>query len=240
MNKDKNMRLLPIQGAYNMRDLGGYTTQEGKQVKWGKLLRSGDLNELTVKDLQYLNNFPLLTDIDFRSLPEKENAPDKYPQSLKEYIWLPIDAGDMSNIKITDISLIPRMMEEAYRTIIRKFQDEYKTFFRILAENRHAPLLFHCSAGKDRTGIAAALVLSALGVNRTVVMEDYMLSAEYIKGKYDFLIRMQPALEPLTTVHPEYLKAAFDVIDEEFGGIESFLTHNLEADISKLKELYTE
>lgn len=240
MKKDKNMRLLPIQGAYNMRDLGGYTTQENKQVKWGKLLRSGDLNELTVKDLQYLDNFPLLTDIDFRSLPEKENAPDKYPQSLKKYIWLPIDAGDMSDIKITETSQIPLMMKEAYRTIIRKFQNEYKTFFRILAENGRTPLLFHCSAGKDRTGIAAALILSALEVDRSVVMEDYMLSAEYIKGKYDFLIRMQPALEPLTTVRPEYLKAAFEVIDEEFGGIESFLTHNLEVDIPKLKELYTE
>lgn len=240
MKKDKNMRLLPIQGAYNMRDLGGYPTKDGKQVKWNKLLRSGDLNELTVKDLQYLNGIPLLTDIDFRSLPEEKNAPDKFPQSLKEYVRLPIDAGDMSDIKITDTSLIPQMMEEAYRTIIRKFQNEYKTFFRILAEDGRTPLLFHCSAGKDRTGIAAALILSALGVDRDIIRKDYMLSAEYIKGKYDFLVRMQPALEPLTTVRPEYLEAAFQTIDEEFGGIGSFLTHNLEADIPQLKELYTE
>ena len=98
-------------------------------------------------------------------------------ESLKEYVWLPVDAGDMNDIKITDVTLIPKMMEEAYRTIIRKFQNEYKRFFEILINRQAAPLLFHCSAGKDRTGIAAALLLSALGVDKETVMQDYLLSA---------------------------------------------------------------
>ena len=240
MNKDKYTRLLPIEGAYNVRDLGGYPTKGGKQVKWRKLLRSGALNELTLQDLNYLKDIPVITDIDFRSFQEKEAAPDKRMESLKEYVWLPVDAGDMNDIKVTDVTLIPKMMEEAYRTIIRKFQNEYKRFFEILINRQAAPLLFHCSAGKDRTGIAAALLLSALGVDKETVMQDYLLSAEYIKGKYDFLIRMQPALEPLTTVRPEYLEAALQVIDKEFGGMEQFLHRNLNVDSEKLKELYTE
>lgn len=223
-----------------MRDLGGYPTQDGKRVKWGKLLRSGDLNELTVKDLQYLESIPLLTDIDFRSRAERENAPDKHPAGLKAYILLPIDAGDLSEVEITDATSVPKLMEEAYRTIIHKYRDEYKTFFRILAEEGRAPLLFHCSAGKDRTGIAAALILSALGVERSIILEDYLLSAECIKGKYDALIRRQPALAPLATVYPEYLQAAFRTIDEDFGGMEAFLRDSLEADIPLLKERYTE
>lgn len=141
MNKDKYTRLLPIEGAYNVRDLGGYPTKDGKQVKWRKLLRSGDLNELTLQDLNYLKDIPVITDIDFRSFQEKEAAPDKRMESLKEYVWLPVDAGDMNDIKVTDVTLIPKMMEEAYRTIIRKFQNEYKRFFEILI-NRRLPHFF--------------------------------------------------------------------------------------------------
>ena len=116
-------------------------------------------------------------------------------------------------------------------------QDVYKEFFSILSEKENAPLLFHCSAGKDRTGIAAALLLSALGVDRETVTEDYMLSAEHITKKYEFITREHPELKPLTTVRKEYLETAFRVIDEEFGGIERYLIDNLEVDLDKL---YTE
>lgn len=237
---DKNIRLLPLQGAYNVRDLGGYPTKNGKRTKWRKLFRAGDLNNLTRSDLQYLQNIPLITDIDFRNSGEIDSAPDKRPESLKEYIWLPIDAGDISDIRITDTALIPQMMEEAYRTIVRKYQDKYRSFFKILEVEENAPVLFHCSAGKDRTGIAAALVLAALGVDKETILKDYLLSAEYLKGKYDFLIRIHPALEPLTTVRPEYLNAAFHTIEEEYGGIERFLKNNLEVDIDKMQASYTE
>lgn len=236
----KNIRLLPMQGAYNVRDLGGYPTRDGKQTKWRRLFRAGDLNKLTQNDLQYLQDIPLLTTIDFRNSGEVNDAPDKKPESLKEYIWLPINAGDMSDIKVTDAASIPQVMEDAYRTIIRKYQDKYKDFFRILAVEENAPILFHCSAGKDRTGIAAALTLAALGVDHKTIIEDYLLSAEYLKGKYDFLIQKYPALEPLTTVRPEYLNAALQTIDEEYGGMEHFLKYNLEIDLEKMKRLYTE
>lgn len=236
----KNIRLLRMQGAYNVRDLGGYPTRDGKQTKWRRLFRAGDLNKLTQNDLQYLQDIPLITTIDFRNSGEVNDAPDKKPESLKEYIWLPINAGDMSDIKVTDAASIPQVMEDAYRTIIRKYQDKYKDFFRILAVEENAPILFHCSAGKDRTGIAAALTLAALGVDHKTIIEDYLLSAEYLKGKYDFLIQRYPALEPLTTVRPEYLNAALQTIDEEYGGMEHFLKHNLEVDLEKMKRLYTE
>lgn len=131
-------------------------------------------------------------------------------------------------------------MEEVYAYIIRNMQDVYKEFFSILSEKENAPLLFHCSAGKDRTGIAAALLLSALGVDRETVTEDYMLSAEHITKKYEFITREHPELKPLTTVRKEYLETAFRGIDEEFGGIERYLIDNLEVDLDKLRELYTE
>ena len=214
-------RLLPMAGAYNMRDLGGYRTVYGKCVKWKMLFRSDDMNKLTAMDLDYLSLLRL-------------------PQTVSKYIPLSIEAGDMSGITHFDRNNLSAVMEEVYAYIIRNMQDVYKEFFSILSEKENAPLLFHCSAGKDRTGIAAALLLSALGVDRETVTEDYMLSAEHITKKYEFITREHPELKPLTTVRKEYLETAFRVIDEEFGGIERYLIDNLEVDLDKLRELYTE
>lgn len=233
-------RLLPIKGAYNMRDLGGYPTADGKQTKWRLLLRSGDLNELTDADLNYLANLPLRTDIDFRSKIEKDRAADKMPNSVQYYIPLPIEAGDMSDMLHFNRSDLSGMLRQAYVFIVKYAQDDLREFFRILADEKAAPLLFHCSAGKDRTGIAAALLLFALGVDKKTIMNDYMLSAEYIKGKYDFLVKEHPEFEPLTTVKEEYLNAALTTIDQEYGGMENYLTNHLNVDRDQLRRLYTE
>lgn len=240
MEKETYTRLLPVTGAYNMRDLGGYKAANGKHVKWRTLLRSGDLNKLTEEDLDYLASLPLRTDIDFRSKNEKNAAADKPPSTVTKYIPLSIEAGDMSDMQHFDVNKIPTILEDAYAYIIRNAQNIYREFFRIVTDESDAPLLFHCSAGKDRTGIAAALLLAALGVDRETIMEDYLLSAEYIKGKYDFLTDRFPQFAPLTTVKKEYLETALNVIDKEFGGMENYLVNNLGADLEKLRKNYTE
>lgn len=242
MKQETPSRLLPVAGAYNMRDLGGYTAAGNKHVKWKTIIRSDELSKLTETDLDYLDSLPLLTVIDFRGKKEQNTAPDKLPSSVKHYYPLTLEAGDMSSVqKIKDIdgAKLPALLEEVYAYIIRNSQPVYKEFFRILAKQGNTPLLFHCSAGKDRTGIAAALFLASLGVDRETIMEDYLLSARYIKGKYEFLTRTRPELEPLTTVKKEYLEAAFHVIDEEFGGLENYLRNQLDVDIEKMRELYT-
>lgn len=240
MNDSAGSHLLPIKGAYNMRDLGGYKTKDNKYIKSGIIIRSGDMAQLTEEDLKYLSTLPLRTIIDFRDKFEKDAAPDKQPESLQTATWLPIGAGDLSNIQPENPEDIPQIMENVYKTIIRNFQNELKDFFRIVEDETKAPLLFHCSAGKDRTGIAAALLLSALGVDKNTILEDYMLSAEYIKGKYDYIVKLYPSLAPLTTVQLRYLEAALQTIDEEFGGMESYLKNTLEVNTDKLKSLYTE
>ena len=238
--EDTHYRLLPMAGAYNMRDLGGYRTIYGKHVKWKTFLRSDDMNKLTSTDLDYLTLLPLRTVVDFRGEAEKRAAADHLPQTVSKHIPLPIEAGNMSDIAHFDKNNLSGVMEDVYAFIVRHMQDTYKEFFRILTEKANTPLLFHCSAGKDRTGIAAALLLSALGVERDTIIEDYMLSAQHIQAKYDFITKDHPELKPLTTVRKEYLETAFRVIDKEFGGIESYLINNLEADIEKLRNLYTE
>lgn len=238
--EETHYRLLPMSGAYNMRDLGGYRTVYGKHVKWKTLYRSDDMNKLTKIDLDYLTLLPLRTVIDFRGEAESEAAADHLPQTVSKHIPLHIEAGDMKYMAHFDMNNLSGTMQEVYAFIIRNMQDVYKKFFCILLEKEDAPFLFHCSAGKDRTGIAAALLLSVLGVDRETIMEDYMLSAKHIPKKYDFITRSHPELALLVTVKKEYLETVFRVIDEEYNGMENFLVNNLEADSEKLRELYTE
>lgn len=231
---------LPIEGAYNIRDIGGYQTTKGHYVKRGLLFRSGDLNLLTTNDLSYLNRIRLQTIIDFRSEKEREEAPDKTPRSLTESVWLPVNAGNIEEIFSIDPKDIPTIMEKVYRYIVSDCQKELREFFRLVSIKEKTPLLFHCSAGKDRTGIAAALLLSALGVGQETIMEDYLLSAQLLKGKYDYIIQKYPELAPLSTVKPNYLEAAFETINEDFKGMEHYLTDYLQVNIQRLRELYTE
>lgn len=233
-------RLLPIEGAYNVRDLGGYKTADGKRVKWQKVFRSGDLNHLTDTDLVCLNEIPIISFVDFRDSVEIATAPDKRPASLEHIFMLNINPGSISDLKEIQATNSGTILVEANKMLARDFQLAYKEFFRILMDEANIPLLFHCSAGKDRTGFAAALFLASLGVDHETIMQDYMLSAEYVKEKYAAMVEQYPPLAPVMTVKPEYLQAAFDVIDQEYGGMENYLTNCLEVDLNKMKAMYTE
>lgn len=236
---DEHTRLLPTEGAYNVRDLGGYTTADGKTVKWNKVIRSGDLDKLTEADLQLFNELPLYSYIDFRDSSELVAAPDKKPASVKQVYHLPIDAGSIMQLHLS-LNATESMMEEINRYFATGAQEVYKEFFRILADEKNAPLLFHCSAGKDRTGFAAAMFLSALGVDRETIIEDYMLSAPLLEEKYAEDIKVHPQLAPLMTVKRSYIEAAFEVIDREYGGVENYLTQHLGVNLEALKKIYTE
>ena len=234
------MNKLIIEGAYNVRDLGGYPTKDGKTVKWGKVIRSGDLDKLTDKDLEYLNNMPMRTYIDFRDSSEIKSAPDRKPGSLQNTFLLSIGAGNMVDLQAIMKDSTGTIMIEIYKMLVNQSQETYKEFFRILTEEDNTPLLFHCSAGKDRTGFAAALFLAALGVDRETIIEDYLLSAVYLEDKYAAMIEKYPQLAPLMTVERSYIEAVFNEIDNKYGGIDNYLTENLEVDINTLKKIYTE
>ena len=103
MKQEKFFRLLPIEGAYNIRDLGGYPTSDHKHVKWKTFIRSGDLDKLTESDLDYLTSLHIRTDIDFRSMQEKKAAADKIPSTVTQYIPLSIEAGDMTDYNMIDV-----------------------------------------------------------------------------------------------------------------------------------------
>lgn len=238
-------RHLPMTGGYNFRDMGGYKNTEGRYVKWGKVFRSDDLHNLTDSDLKYLAAIPLVSIVDFRSSEEMEMAADKNPVSVKANYPYSINPGNLMDAVKKDVSKITT--EEADRLMmdmnILLVSDtacikRYKDFFALLQNEDDAPLMFHCSAGKDRTGMAAALFLSSLGVNEQTIVKDYLLSNTYLANKYAMLKAENPAMKSFFEVKPEFLQAGLDKVKNDYGSVENFLTKVLNVDIQKMREKY--
>lgn len=245
---------LQFDGAYNFRDIGGKSTTDGRRVRTGSLFRADELSGLSVADLERLERLRITTVVDFRGVAEKEGAgllpaaPNRLPERVARAVELPIEAGAIFSADIlqgvmagsvTEAELANLMME-TYRQLVS--QDDYLTqlraFFALLQHN-DAPLVYHCSAGKDRTGVVTMLILSALGVARNAIVEDYMLSNRLLAGKYDRYVQMFPVIRPLVTVAPEYLGAAYQQIEATHNSIENFLVEILAVDLHRMRESYT-
>ena len=183
-------RVVALVGESNFRDLGGYATADGRTTKWGQIYRSGKLSDLTTADYETIKGLNLETVVDFRSDQEREDAPTKWQGASKpEIVDLPIggNAADWSS----DLSRMLRTgifsKQEIRQTFIQSYTEipiqntaEYKALFDHILTQQDRPLLFHCTSGKDRTGIGAALLLSALGVPRETIMKDFLLTNEVV------------------------------------------------------------
>lgn len=236
----KKKRIIPVEGAFNVRDMGGYRTKDGKTVRYGMVYRSGALNELTPEGLAKFENRGLKTIIDFRAENERLSEPTQKPASVEEIRVLDIDAGNVITLSQINDDTGPQAMKDINAYLADKAQPQYTEFFNVLADEEKTPVLFHCSAGKDRTGFAAAMFLSALGVERETIYKDYLMSADLVLDKYRPIVEKEPRLASLMTVRREYLKTAFDVIDSKYGGVENYLKNQLNADIDLMKKIYTE
>jgi protein-tyrosine phosphatase len=240
MGNMKHRRVLSTDTLYNVRDLGGYKTVDGRYIKWDMLFRAGDLHNPSKKDIAVLENKQIKTIVDFRGVNEKNRDPDTPLATVSAVYDLAIEPGNIMDLAQTpaDGNWEPHV-EELYRLLVRGAHEQYRHFFHLISQPENTPLLFHCSAGKDRTGFAAALLLSALGVERKTVYGDYMLTAACLKDKYLALIRAKPHLTALMTVKRRYLDTAFAVLDTEYGGIDRYITHTLGIQTDLLQKLYT-
>lgn len=240
-------RRLPLDGAYNFRDLGGYASADGRTVKWGVLYRSGALGDLSDEDVSYLARLDLARVVDFRSAAEREREPDRLPPGPK-VVERPIRGEGLDPRVLQDRVLsgdasgdeLAELLVEGNRAFVTEFAPQYRAFLHALAEPGNLPTLFHCTAGKDRAGFAAALALMAVGVPRDAIMRDYLLTNRYSEDhtrstlrviRFASLFRADPAsIRPLFEARESYLQAAFDTIDAKYGGTEAYLRDGLGVD----------
>ena len=247
-------RLVPLQGGQNFRDLGGYRTSDGRIVKWGMLYRSGAMNALTPADFATLAQRGLRTVCDLRDTRERSKAPVGGPTGHAPSVFA--DDYDMTGAmrELADPALdgvkARAMMQRTYADLPFRFAGQYRRMFAELAAG-HAPLAVNCSAGKDRTGVAAALLLTVLGVPRATVMQDYLLSNRYFDparaaaqdpNTAAFAQRLPAdAVKALMGVEPAYLDAAFAAIEARPGGLAAYLRDQLGLDpatVRRLRDLY--
>ena len=245
------MRHLPFVGTPNFRDLGGYPTEDGRRVKWGYLFRSGHLSRLNDQDLELLGSLQLDVICDFRRQDEQTRDPSRLPTAGPRWISLSISPGSNESVfaefgrHVVDRQAMFDFMVSINRNLALRHAEAYSAMLRQLTGEQPARMLFHCAAGKDRTGFAAAIILSALGVPRAQVMEDYLLTNRYflpsrevkrLSRKYSLEFPDEIVL-PAVEVHPEYIQAAFDAIDEHYDSVPHYLEQVLGLDRSGLERL---
>ena len=241
-------RSLPLTGASNFRDLGGYTGQAGRLVRWRRLFRSDHLAALTQDDMVELASHGLARVCDFRG--EAERAPLLCAMPGLSVHFLPIEptvVQGMQDLLATGHRLTAadavRLMQHTYRAFVHDNAAAYAELFRLLLES-DAPLVFHCTAGKDRTGFAAALILLALGVPRPVVMQDYLLTNGLYRRPDVSGSQLDPeVLRVLWRVQEEFLDAALHAVDKDYGGVQPYLQTALRvspADQRRFAALYLE
>jgi protein-tyrosine phosphatase len=245
-------RLLPLEGGQNFRDIGGYRTADGRTVKWGTVFRSGTMTKLTDADFRYLAGKGLKTVVDLRSTSERKKEPVAWtlpgaPQvHQKDY---EIDYSMMASLAKPGLTGAEAraVMASFYREVPKTFAEQYRVIFAELLGG-DTPLAFNCSAGKDRTGVAAALLLTVLGVPRETVIADYLLSNETFKpveseaDKNDpqmmFFARLPADVrQALMGVDRSYIEAAFATIDGWPGGAEAYYRDQLGLDAKAIAAL---
>jgi protein-tyrosine phosphatase len=229
---DHPERIVPLQGASNFRDLGGYPGHAGRRTRWRRLYRSDHLGQLNAADEALLHRRGVTRALDFRGVHESAAAP--YAVAGLTRHALPIEptvAQRMQDVaalgRALDEATTVGLMEELYRNVVRHHSDRMAAFFgHVLAADQ--ALVFHCTAGKDRTGIAAALLLSALGVHKDVVMQDFLLTNRFFRPPPPASHAIPAAArQALWSVRPSYLHAALHCIDSEHGGMPRYLRDRL-------------
>jgi protein-tyrosine phosphatase len=238
-----------LAGVRNFRDVGGLPTVDGRRVRQGVLFRSGHLAHATEKDAAFLGSLGLHTIFDFRnSADQKLEGPDVELPGVRNVnlpltdpahgadFWQMVRDGEIEQLReiLGDGKAANRMIT-SYRTIIRERTAEHSQVLHALADDS-VPALMHCAAGKDRAGLSIAVTLLALGVEREAILADYLESnAKHRRYKVHrssnsaaaYSPEVMELLSPLFEARAEYLTAAFETIEDSWGGVGTYLQEGL-------------
>ncbi len=221
--------VVPLEGGSNFRDLGGYAAADGRTVRRGAVYRSAHLGTLTNADRAALARLKVRTVVDLRGVNEAAETPHLVDGVGCRIVGAHIEPGVGEKIRgaVADGSANPHVMmgflTDHYRDYPRRCAPGFRTLFATLSDGSHRPLVFHCTAGKDRTGFASALLLTLLGVPWETVMDDYLRTNDLWIGH----IGRYPELDidtraAIVEARTPYLEAAFDVVRSDFGSPEAF------------------
>lgn len=250
---DSLKRKLPVNAA-NFRDIGGYKTTTGKQVVWGKVYRSAAINKLTDTDVALMDKKGIHTIVDFRGKAEAAAAPDRLPKNA-DYTLCPAGSDSLPNA-----AQMVAMLKDTKNDFLLSFYgseavkhsgDRFRPMFvKLLTLENKESLMYHCTGGRDRTGMATALLLYTLQVPMETIEADYVASNVYLKSFNKEMMSGLAKMSGLSTkeleykmaLKPEYLRVFFDSLKKEYGSIENFLQVELgigPKEIALLRSKYT-
>lgn len=241
---------LALETIANARDLGGLAASGGRRVAHGKLFRSANPALACAADLDALHALALDIVVDFRSPGEKSAAESAFGQRF-QWLAVPVLEGAMAmdvlmpRVRASTAAQMHAFMVEIYRDFPIRYRDAFGTFLRHAEAGRK--LLYHCTAGKDRTGFASLLLLGALGVAQDDIVANYLESNHWNAGFNERMLAgashhgvSAEAMKPLLDVRPEYLEASMDAIVTAYGSVEGFVGDHLGIDLDRLRGHYLE
>lgn len=222
---DYKCHIYKIAGVPNMRDIGGYQSSDGRVLAMGKFIRSTALAKLDIKGEAELRAMGVDLVIDLRSSIEREHAPDIIENAPDIcYVHVPMLDYISSNFASGNFTCFPKSMHEMYIGLIDNAKDSFKRVFHLFADDSYKSCLFHCTAGKDRTGVTAMLLLGLAQVCDSIIIEDYSYTQS--------LLGLEPMSAPPPGIpsyvfesSPETMRIALRHLKEKYGGAAKYLTH---------------
>ena len=241
-------RVIHLDGTTNTRDIGGYQTSDMGTLRWGQIIRSDKLSRLTANDFHKLEEMGVKTVIDLRTNKEHKQSPTvwegdnpprffHFPVGDVNNDWFRAQRAMMRKNRFTQKQSMKHMVE-GYEMIAEEGTSSYQNLMEVVLDESNWPVLIHCTAGKDRSGVAVALILEALGVDRETIMDEYLLTNRYSRVEEKAVILSKQskkasmgsrtpsadAWKPIVGVDAKMLEAFYASVDEKYGSMDTFLT----------------
>lgn len=241
--------IISLEGGYNFRDLGGYPAYEGRQTRYGLVYRSGGLHKLTEAGRAELNRLGIRASFDLREAYEVEsNGVDACGAGV-QVIAAPTGLDVKTMVETIKTNPLSFRMADFYLSSFDPRVEYHGALFRQILANLNAPLVFHCSAGKDRTGIVAALLLRVVGVPDDIIIQDYALTAQHLgvyleeqQAHYRSLGAPQAVIDEILGSPAENIARLLRYLDEKWGSAEAYLQAGgvTESELETFRQQFTQ